>query len=103
VRTAVLVLAVSGGRPLPAVATPRAYVPSVYDGTVSVIDTAADTVTATVPAGVQPFWVAVLPDGSRAYAAPGFYLSNVLDHKLTVIDTATNTVVATVPLVGGSH
>jgi YVTN family beta-propeller protein len=38
-----------------------------YDGTVSVIATATNTVVATVPVGGEPDEVSITPDGSRAY------------------------------------
>jgi YVTN family beta-propeller protein len=38
-------------------------------GTVSLIDTTTDTVTATVPVGRSPTGVAISPDGTRAYVA----------------------------------
>jgi len=55
-----------------------------------VIDTATNTVVATVPVGVNPYGVAIAPDGKRAYVA------NANSNTVSVIDTATNTVVATV-------
>ena len=55
--------------------------------TVSVIDTATNTVTATVNVGRSPAGVAVTPDGRKVYVA------NRLDAgTVSVIDTATNTV-----------
>ena len=39
------------------------------DNTVSVIDTATNTVTATVPVGSYPIGVAVTPDGTKVYVA----------------------------------
>jgi YVTN family beta-propeller protein len=74
----------------PAEAKPFAYVTNAGANTVSVIDTATNTVVATVPVGVNPTGVAITPDGTRAY---------VSGIPLSVIDTATNTEVATV-LVG---
>jgi YVTN family beta-propeller protein len=59
---------------------------------VSVIDTATNTVVATVPVGSFPFGVAITPDGTHAY------VTNQDSHTVSVIDTATNTVVATVPV-----
>jgi YVTN family beta-propeller protein len=72
----------------PAEAAPFAYVPNGND--VSVIDTATNTVVATVPVGNNPFGPAVTPDGTHVYAA------NLGDGTVSVIATASNTVVATV-------
>ncbi|MEU9048496.1 YncE family protein, partial [Kitasatospora sp. NPDC048343] len=68
----------------------HAYVTNEGDNTVSVIDTATNTVTATVVVGTGPFDVAVTPDGLHAY------VTNEGDNTVSVIDTATNTVTATV-------
>lgn len=74
----------------PAEAAPFAYVANENSNTVSVIDTATNTVVATVPgpAGVSsgPDGVAVTPDGKRAYIA------NVGTGNISVIDTATTMV-----------
>ena len=70
----------------------RAYVTSPGEGTVSVIDTATNTVVATIPVGVGPIGVAITPDGTRAYVTNGD------SNTVSVIDTATNTLVATVPV-----
>src|SRR5207249_5961868 len=76
----------------------RAYVTHATGGGghVSVIDTTANTVIATVPVGGQPEGVAVHPDGKRVYVAnvsgPG---------TMSVIDTSTNTVASTI-LVGAA-
>jgi YVTN family beta-propeller protein len=59
-------------------------------GSVSVIDTATNTVPATVSVGSSPQGVAVNPAGTRVYVA------NAGSNSVSVIDTATNTVVATV-------
>ena len=64
--------------------------------TVSVIATASNTVTATIPVGNNPdgsgpWGVAVSPDGSTVYVA------NFIDETVSVIATATNTVTATIP------
>jgi YVTN family beta-propeller protein len=59
--------------------------------TVSVINTATNTVVATVPAS-GPVGVAVNPAGTFAYVA------NQNNGTVSVINTATNTVVATVPV-----
>src|SRR5262244_2845507 len=56
----------------PAEAKPFAYVTNSASNTVSVIDTATNTVVATVPVGSVPLGVAITPDGTRAYVAnPG--------------------------------
>lgn len=57
--------------------------------TVSVIDTATNTVTATVTVGHGPYGVGVTPDGARVYVA------NQFSDTISVISTATNTVIAT--------
>src|SRR3990170_3787634 len=77
---------------VPAQAGPFAYIPNDGSNTVSVIDTATNTVTATVPVGANPAGVAVHPAGTFVYVA------NFNDNTVSVIDTATNTVTATVPV-----
>ncbi len=64
--------------------------------TVSVIDTATNTVVATIPVGSNFLGVAITPDGTRAYVT-----NEEFSNTVSVIDTATNTVVATIP-VGGT-
>jgi YVTN family beta-propeller protein len=59
-------------------------------GTVSVIDTATDTVTDTIEVGVYPYGVTVNPAGTSVY------VTNNGDDTVSVIDTATKTVTATV-------
>ncbi|MGH9264317.1 MAG: beta-propeller fold lactonase family protein [Acidimicrobiales bacterium] len=77
----------------PAYAAPgRAYVANTVSDTVSVVDTATNTVVATIPVGDQPNALAVRPDGTRVYVANGG------SDTVSVIDTATNTVVATIPV-----
>jgi YVTN family beta-propeller protein len=61
----------------------------VPNGTVSVIDTATNTVSATVAVGRHPVGVAVKPDGSKIYVV------NKGNGNVSVID-ATNKVVATI-------
>ena len=72
----------------------NAYITNLVSPNVSVIDTATNTVIATIPVGIGQSGVAVTPDGSKVYVA----LANV--PFVSVIDTATNTVIATIP-VGG--
>ena len=66
-------------------------VPPDFFGTVSVIDTTSNTVTATIPVGRAAKGVAVTPDGSTVYVA------NQNANTVSVIDTASNTVTATIP------
>jgi YVTN family beta-propeller protein len=74
---------------------PISMSPSPYiNGTVSVIDTATDTVTATVPVGNWPWGIGVSPDGTR------IYVTNFNNETISAIDAATNTVTATIPLDG---
>jgi YVTN family beta-propeller protein len=75
-----------------ALAAPFAYVGSYWDGTISVIDTATNTVTAVIPTGRYPYAVAVNPSGTRVYVTKDYY------GELAVIDAATNTVLSTVLL-----
>ena len=82
----------------------RVYVGNSYSNTVSVIDTADDTVIATIPVGSNdpyaggsyPQGVAVSPDGRKVYVANS-YLAN----SVSVIDTSTNTVIDTIPVGNG--
>ena len=68
------------------------YVTNVGSDSVSVISTATNTVTATVPVGSDPDGVAVTPNGAYAY------VTNEGSDSVSVISTATNTVTATVPV-----
>src|SRR5215831_4067975 len=70
----------------------NAYITNQSSITVSVIDTATDTVIATIPVGLNPFGVAVSPDGSKVY------VTNISSNTVSVIDTATNAVIATIPV-----
>jgi YVTN family beta-propeller protein len=69
-----------------------AYVTNQLDNTVSVIDTASNTVVATIPGSYGPEGIAITPDGSRAYVGNGEV------NTVSVIDTANNTVAATIPV-----
>ena len=55
---------------------------------VSVIDTATDNVTSTVPVGSYPVGVEVDPTGTRVYVA---HQSGIV----SIIDTATNAIIST--------
>jgi YVTN family beta-propeller protein len=63
--------------------------------TVSVIDTATNTMAATVAVGSGPKGVAVTPDGTRVYVA------NYYSYTVSVIDTAADVVTATVAVGSG--
>ena len=69
---------------------PFAFVPSSGSPQLTVIDTATDTVAATVPLGAPATGVAIDRTGQRVYIAGGGFL--------TIIDAATHTVVATTPI-----
>src|SRR5947209_1098003 len=79
---------------IPAQAQTFAYVSNNFSGSVSVIDTTSNTVSATVGVGNCPFGLAVTPNGSHVYVADDCSAS------VSVIDTATNTVSATVSVSG---
>ena len=70
----------------PAEAAPFAYVTNEHSNNVSVIDTATNTLVATIPVGTIPFAVAVTPDGTHVY------VTNDGSNNVSVIGTATNTV-----------
>lgn len=73
-------------------AQPFAYVANSDSDTVSVIDTAINTVVGTVIVGDNPRALAITPDGTNVYVA------NFDSNDVSVIDTATNTVVSTIAL-----
>ncbi|MGB8900431.1 MAG: beta-propeller fold lactonase family protein [Methylocella sp.] len=79
----------------PAEAAPFAYVVNNGNNTVSVIDTAGNTVVTTIPVGLNPEWLAVTPDGTHVY------VTNGSSNDVSVIRTATNTVVKTIPVGSG--
>ena len=62
-----------------------------------VIDTATNTVSATIAVGVSCDCVAITPDGAKAYVGNA-YGSNT--NTISVIDTSTNTVTATISISG---
>ena len=69
-----------------------AYVANALDNTVSVINTATNTVVATIPVGLAPAGVAATPNGAFVYVV------NNDAGTVSVISVATNAVVATVPV-----
>jgi YVTN family beta-propeller protein len=71
---------------------PYAYIANYGNGTVSVIDTTNNKVTATIPVGSHPVGVAATPDGKKV-----FVMKNDLDNgSFSVIDTLRNKVTATI-------
>jgi YVTN family beta-propeller protein len=84
-----------GREPVAVAVDPAARTAYVFnDGavTVSVIDEATRTVTATIPVGHDPWGVAVDPATRTAY------VTNASDGTVSVIDEATRTVTATIPV-----
>ncbi|MGH8225507.1 MAG: beta-propeller fold lactonase family protein [Gammaproteobacteria bacterium] len=77
-------------------AAPYAYVTSEDDDTLTVIDTANNSVVATIAVGSIPFGVTVSHDGTRVYAANSCMASYCGDGSVSVIDTAANQVIDTI-------
>jgi len=71
-------------------AAPKAYVGNFKDNTVSVIDTAAGAVVATVPVAAGPHGMGVTPDGRRVF------VSGDVSTGVSVINTATDQVIKTI-------
>lgn len=83
-----------GRSPRGLAATPdgkRVYVANSGSGTVSVINTATNTLSGEVAVGSKPQGIAVAPDGKRVYVA------NYDSKNISVIDTDSNAVSATFP------
>src|SRR2546430_10543667 len=74
----------------PAEAQALAYVPTHKSNSVSVVNTATNTVVATVPVGIQPLAVAITPDGSFAYVTN--YWSKIVSVIISAISNVANTV-----------
>ena len=81
---------------MPLKAQTVAYVTNLDDGTVSVIDTATNTVVGSITVGGWPFGVAFLPNGTRAYVTDGYH------NTVSVIDTVTKKVVG-LPIAVGHY
>jgi len=78
-------------------AAPFAYVTNEGSNSVSVIDTATNTVVGSpITVGSQPIGIAITPNGAYAY------VTNTGSNSVSVIDTATNTVVGN-PISVGSY
>jgi YVTN family beta-propeller protein len=70
-------------------------------GSVAVVDTATNTVIASIPVGDQPpYTVAFTPDGAYAYVTLGENFGGPTNNAVAVIDTATRTVITTIPVAG---
>jgi YVTN family beta-propeller protein len=74
----------------------KVYVANELSNSVSVIDTATNTVIATIPVGTDPRAVAVSPDGSRVYVTNANHSQPA--GTVSVIDGETNTAIATIPV-----
>ena len=86
-------LGLLGLSPAPASALLLAYIPNdTTPGTVSVIDTATNTVVGTILVGNDPYGIAVHPDLTRVY------VTNSGSNRVSVIDTAINREIATIPV-----
>lgn len=72
-----------------------AYVANMDGNSISVIDVASNTVTATIAVGGGPTGIVFSPDGSKAY------VTNHRSASISVINTATNSVTTTISLGGG--
>ncbi len=74
----------------------QAYVANGNAGVVTVVDTAVNRVTATVPiAAGPPQYLAFAPGGHRLYIS--VFNDQQTIHAVNVLDTASNTVIATIP------
>ena len=78
-------------------AGPKAYVGNFKDNTVSVIDTDAGAVVATMPVAAGPHGMAVSPDGRNVY------VSGDLASTVSVIDTASDRVAQTIEVGKAPH
>lgn len=78
-----------------------AYVANVVDNTISVINTATNTVTTTIHLATSPSGIVASPDGSRLYvgdsSAAGAAAGNIY-----VVDTSSNAVIRTILLPTGA-
>jgi YVTN family beta-propeller protein len=74
------------------------YVTNQDSSNVSVIDTATNTVIATIPVGIIPIDIAYDSVNERMYVTNFKFLVPSGIDTVSVIDTATNTVIATIPV-----
>ena len=87
---ALAALSVAGSQA--ASAAPIAYASNEGSGSVSVIDTATDKVTATFNVGGKPRGIALAPDGKR------LYLSDQDNNSVLIVDATNGTTIARTPL-----
>lgn len=73
-------------------ADPFAYITNNGSNDVSVIDTASNKVTATIPVSANPGGIAINPRGDRAYVV------NAGSNNVSVIDTTSNRVIFNIPV-----
>lgn len=73
----------------------KLYVANYYSDSVSIINTATNTVSAAIAVGIGPLGISVSPDGSKVY------VTNIYDSTISVINTTSNTVSATIPVGSG--
>jgi YVTN family beta-propeller protein len=71
----------------------RVYATNFYQQSVSVIDTATNTVIAAIPVSGTPYLVVVTPDGRK------LYVTDYCDSAVSVISTVSNAVIATISVV----
>ena len=93
-RIAVLTMP-KGSKTMGSAASPdgkRIYVSNGRGGTVSVIDVATDSVTATIPVGQRPWGIALTPDGRKLYTANG------PSNDVSIVDAERLTVEKKVPV-----
>jgi gliding motility-associated-like protein len=74
----------------PMAASGNAYITNYGSNTVSVINTATNTIVSTIPVNKNPGAVIVSHDGSKAY------ISNFTSGNISVINTTTNTIISTI-------
>ncbi|OJU80067.1 MAG: hypothetical protein BGO10_01025 [Chlamydia sp. 32-24] len=77
---------------LPQMLLGLAYVCDNISDVVHILDTDTNTFIGSISVGSGPSYVAITPDGSKAYVA------NIGSNDVSVIDTVTSTVIATVPV-----
>jgi YVTN family beta-propeller protein len=75
----------------------RLYAPDSRSNDLAIIDTASNTIAATVPVGDYPYGVALTPDGRKAYVTNRGSFSGG-GTTVSVVDTGTGSVTMTIPV-----